>query len=755
MAVKSPRQRFFMRSAVVLSLLVIVGFGAGIAALVKVQFVQGEKYKAKAELNQLLDESIPAQRGIIYDTNSKVLAESASVWKIYINPKRIAEINDEGMREELINKLSGILGVDTEEVRKSTYLNKLEYIEVKGKVEYAEKESIAALRNTEYKKDPNDKNEKGIPYYLVVGIRTDEKRYYPYGDLASSLIGFCGDNGGSSGIEKSYNSILTGTPGRILTVKNAENDAIPFQLETVYDAKQGTDIVLTIDEVIQRNLEKELEQVYAVSKGKGAYGIVMDVNTGAILAMANKPDYDLNAPYSLADKALSEEINKIEDITLRETETENAQYRQWNNFCTQGTYEPGSVFKIVTSSAAVEEKLWSLTETYTCHGSIIIGDRTMACHYHPGHGTQTISEALCHSCNPFFITVGQRLGVNTFFKYFEAFGFTEKTGIDTAETAPVEGETYHAKDSMGKVELASSSFGQSFEVTPIQMITATAAIANGGKLMRPFIVAKELDAAGNVVSATQPYVRRQVISATTSATVTKMMESVVSSGSGKNAYVPGYRVAGKTGTSEKLGKADAYVASFSCFAPANDPKIAVLIMVDESVNQIGGGQIAAPVAGEIVESTLKYMNVEPVYNQDELTMLNTSAPNLAGIGIDEAAAQVKELHLSVKIIGTGEKVISQTPAFGRSLPKNGIVALYTDEGVNTIKTKVPDFTNMNITQVYKSAVSAGINIKVTGNILKIGELISYKQNVDAAAEVDYGSEVTVYFKSNTVTSEIG
>ncbi len=753
MAVRTPRRRLFLRCATVLSVLVIAGFGASTASLVRVQFVQGEEYRAKAEFRQLLDESIPAKRGTIYDINGKVLAESASVWKIYINPQKIAEYNNEGMREELVSKLSELLNIDKETVREATYKEKTEYWEVKKQVEFDEKEKIVALRSESYK-NPKDESEKAIAYKYVVGIRTDEKRYYPNGTLASAVIGFCGVDGGSYGLEKSCDDLLKGTPGRMVTVKDAGNDAIPFQLENVHSAKNGANLVLTIDQHIQHYLENGLTEVYNKSKAAGAYGIVMDVQTGAILAMAGKPDYDLNSPETLTNRVIAEEIAQNKDSVAQKAAYKREKEKQWLNYCTQWTYEPGSVFKPIVSAAAIEEKIWSPGETYNCTGRITILDTSFPCHLHSGHGFVNLSQALAKSCNTFFITLGQRLGIDMFRQYFEAFGFMEKTGIELneAKSAPI--ITYHSTTEFGKVELASSSFGQSFEVTPLQMITATAAIANGGKLMQPYIVARQLDDAGNIIAATQPNVRRQVVSATTAAAVTDMMELVVTNGSGKNAYVPGYKVAGKTGTSQKLKKPGFYVGSFACFAPADDARIAVLILVDEPQGEVGGSRIAAPIAREVVDNTLKYLNVEPKYSQSELMLLNTKAPELIGKSITQAKEIIESAGLSFKVIGSGDKITAQNPAFDQGLPKNGIVILYTDKDYQIAKTTVPDFSNKRVDDVYAMALTAGLNIKVTGNISSPSELVSYKQNIEKDTRVICGSEVIVSFQSNAVSSEV-
>ena len=356
-----------------------------------------------------------------------------------------------------------------------------------------------------------------------------------------------------------------------------------------------------------------------------------------------------------------------------------------------------------------------------------------------------------NSCNPFFITVGQKLGAEKFFEYFEAFGFTEKTGIDLpAENVPIAGQNYHSLDSMGIVELSSSSFGQSFQVTPIQMITAISAIANGGKLMTPYLVQKQLDENGNVIKETQPNVRRQVVSEQTAKTVADMMEAVVSSGTGKNAYVAGYRVAGKTGTSQKLSAGGKkYVASFGCFAPADDPEIAVLILVDEPVGQINGGQICTPVAAKVVEKTLEYLGVERQYTEKEMELLDTNAPNLVGSNVDDAKKLLENEGFEAKVVGEGDVVVTQMPSYNQTMPQNGIIVLYTEQDAERVTVKVPDLRQMSVSQANKYALSAGLNIKISGNALNEGELVSYDQSIEPGEEVEYGKTVTVYFKSNT------
>lgn len=754
----SPKRRLYYRALTVFLLLSVGIFGITGINLARIQLVDSEQYKEQAEQNQLHDTEIAAQRGIIYDTNMTVLAKSASVWKIYIKPNNI---ENEDFKNDVCRKLSEITGVELEEIKDKADKNHYAYLVVKRQVEFEEKERVSELLNQYYEYTVHKENADGtinsvkkkIYYSSAVGIDPDVKRYYPYGTLASNLIGFTGtDDIGRSGVELKYDSVLTGTPGRIITAQNGKSDVMSQEFETVYDAVQGTSLVLTIDEVIQRYLEDALEQAYIDSKGIGAYGIIMDVDTGAILAMASMENYDLNNPQSLTESEQAKLEEEYPDSAERSAARNNLLFSRWRNFIVSDTYEPGSVFKIITAAAALEENAVD-TESMicTCTGKFKVSDRIIKCHKRDGHGTQTLKQGLMNSCNPLFITVGQKLGTEKFYEYFEAFGFTEKTGIDLpAESMPVAGVTYHALDSMGIVELSSSSFGQTFQITPIQMITAISAIANGGKLMTPYLVQKQLDENKNVISETQPNVRRQVVSEQTAATVADMMEAVVTSGTGKNAYVAGYRVAGKTGTSQKIGTAKGeYVASFGCFAPANDPEIAVLILVDEPVGQINGGQICTPVAAQVIEKTLEYMGVERQYTDKEIDLLDTTAPNLVGTDVSDARSMLQKEGFEVKTVGNGDTVISQMPAYNQNMPQNGIIVLYTEEDAERLTVTVPDLRQMTVSQANKYALAAGLNIKISGNALNAGELVSYDQSLEVGEEVEYGKTITVYFKSNT------
>lgn len=726
------------RTAVAVAVLLILFFGTDILRLAYFQIFNSDEYRVLAEAGQLSDTEIPADRGVIYDSNMEVLAESASAWLVYVNPSKIKD----GEQRTLISKgLAKILddgSLKWKDIYEKIGNKKYGYVKIKGKIEYETKTKIQEFVN---------KND----LYAIVCIDPDVKRYYPHGNFASTIIGMTNvDSDGRVGIELEYNDVLTGVPGRIITARDGHSDLMSTNYETKFDAEQGTSLVLSIDKTIQHYLEKGLSQAVVDNDATSAYGIVMDVNTGAVLAMATMPDYDLNNPAVITDKAVLKELSKIKDKEKYAQAYNEKVYLMWRNKAVSDTYEPGSVFKIFTAAAGLEEGVVTPDTTYNCTGAIRVADNTIHCHRREGHGVQTVTEGLVNSCNPFYITIGQKLGTEKFYKYFEAFGFTEDSGIDLpAEATPVGGVTYHKKEDMGISQLSSSAFGQTFQVSAIQMITAVSAIANGGKLMEPYVVAKQIDQEGNTVYEKTPTVKRQVVSESTANTVLGMMEKVVDGGTGRNAYIPGYRVAGKTGTSEKLTVDGEYIASFVGCAPADDPQIAVLIIIDEPQGyNHGGGAIAAPVAGVVIEQTLKYMNVEPVYSDEELAKLNASTPDVNGMSIAAAKESLSKQNFSARVVGNGDKVVSQYPAKGQSIPVEGVVVLYTQTGNVETTSTVPDLTGLSIGEANKRAVNSGYNIRISG-ASHDSEVVSYRQSVEKGTKAELGSTITVYFKATS------
>lgn len=744
-----------MRIWGILALFLVIGFIFPVAGLVNAQIINGDFFKLKAQQQQLNDTVVPANRGIIYDRNMTVLAQSASAWKITFNPSEFAKFPD-AAKEIVFDTLPEILGIERETLEEKAALTGYNNLTLVEKVEKDIRDKVLEFVKEPY--ESGKKGEKAVYYSSAIMVEDDVKRYFPYSTLASQILGCVGtDNDGLSGLESKYNDILKGIDGRLISTKanNTVIESIAYQ--TLYEPTQGTGLVLTIDETIQRYLEEALSECYETSNCLSATGIVMDVDTGAILAMSSQASFDSNDPYNIYDTRTVEKLNEIEDEAERKKAYTTAMYQQWRNRGVSDLYDPGSVFKVITMAAGLEENVVEYDETFNCGGSIQIMDRHYWCHNHSGHGTQTLTQGLMNSCNPYFITIGQRLGVETFYKYFEAFGFTEKTGIDLgAEALPKAGINYHSLKSMTKVNLASSSFGQSFQASPIQVLNAINAVVNDGKLMQPYIVAKTLDADGNVISETKPTVKRQVISESTSDKIIASMEQVSTAGTAKNSYVAGYRVAGKTGTSDVLGPTGAtgeYIASFAGCAPANDPEISIIIVVNEPQGQTGGGAVAAPVAAEVIEKTLTYLNIERQYTESEKSKLDEQVPNLTGKTVSEARAALKELGLKIKVVGAGESVVSQMPAYSQYIPQGGVVVVYTDEEEAKTKVVVPDFTGMSVSQVNYEAVKLGINVKISGNSLSASGLTAYRQSIQPEKEVECGSTVTVYFRTTSGVSD--
>jgi hypothetical protein len=705
-----------------------------VARVFYLTIVRGEELSEKAETQQLKDTEITAMRGTIYDSNGNVLAQSASVWNVFIDPLNIKD----KQRDLIVDEFANLFGYDADEKKefydKTTHQNHYELVE--KKVENNIKEKLSKFVS---------KNELGG----CIGTEQTTKRYYPYGTLASSVIGFTGaDDQGLSGIEAYYDEQLTGTNGRIITAKDAKSNNIANDYETSIAATDGDSIVLTINQTIQYYLEKGLRETMNEYQAKGAYGVVMNCNTGAVLAMSSLPDYDCNEPYKLTYSKDKKAIKKLSDKTAKQEAESAAVQNQWRNFTVSDTYVPGSVFKTFVASAALEENVVNLNTTYNCTGSIQVDKYKMKCHYHPGHGTQTLTQGLENSCNPFFITIGQKLGVHNYFKYFDAFGFTQKTNIDLpGEASP----QYYKEDQYGIVELSSASFGQTNSLTPIQVCTGLCAIANGGKLLQPYLVSSIADANGKTVKKTQTKEIRQVISADTSEKVRKMMKSVVDNGTGKNGYVAGYSVGGKTGTSTKLGESkdgegDKYIVSFGAIAPSDDPEIAMLIIVDEPNQDLGGGALCAPIAAQVTQEAMNVLGIEPKYNDSEMKDLSKQTPNVVGKSLDEAKKTLEENNLNFVVVGDDSTVTRQCPSGADTIPNGGTVYLYTDDSEKQTVI-VPNFNGLTVNEAKDLASSSNLNIQIAGNSMSSGTVVAYRQSEETQAKVEKGTVVTVTFKN--------
>ena len=723
-----------LKRILIMAVVIIFLMTTTVARVFYLTIVRGEELSEKAETQQLKDTEITAMRGTIYDSNGNVLAQSASVWNVFIDPLNIKD----KQRDLIVDEFANLFGYDADEKKefydKTTHQNHYELVE--KKVENNIKEKLSKFVS---------KNELGG----CIGTEQTTKRYYPYGTLASSVIGFTGaDDQGLSGIEAYYDEQLTGTNGRIITAKDAKSNNIANDYETSIAATDGDSIVLTINQTIQYYLEKGLRETMNEYQAKGAYGVVMNCNTGAVLAMSSLPDYDCNEPYKLTYSKDKKAIKKLSDKTAKQEAESAAVQNQWRNFTVSDTYVPGSVFKTFVASAALEENVVNLNTTYNCTGSIQVDKYKMKCHYHPGHGMQTLTQGLENSCNPFFITIGQKLGVHNYFKYFDAFGFTQKTNIDLpGEASP----QYYKEDQYGIVELSSASFGQTNSLTPIQVCTGLCAIANGGKLLQPYLVSSIVDANGKTVKKTQTKEIRQVISADTSEKVRKMMKSVVDNGTGKNGYVAGYSVGGKTGTSTKLGESkngegDKYIVSFGAIAPSDDPEIAMLIIVDEPNQDLGGGALCAPIAAQVTQEAMNVLGIEPKYNDSEMKDLSKQTPNVVGKSLDEAKKTLEENNLNFVVVGDDSTVTRQCPSGADTIPNGGTVYLYTDDSEKQT-VNVPNFNGLTVNEAKDLASSSNLNIQIAGNSMSSGTVVAYRQSEETQAKVEKGTVVTVTFKN--------
>lgn len=710
----------------------LVGFIYVLCFIVNWQFVKGSELSRAAMEQQTRDKTINSKRGSILDRNGNVLAASVSVETVTAAPVEVQK-NDMSV-EEISRGLAEILGEEYESVYKKLS-QKVAYVVVKKRLEKQDADKV--------RKFINDNDISG--FTLV----SDTKRYYPYDNLASHILGFTGtDNQGLAGIEREYDSYLKGMAGRLITAKTASGGEMPFDYEKLVDPEDGLDLVLTIDENIQRITEKYLEQaVEENSLGNGACAIVMEVKTGDILAMSTKPDFNLNDPFVITNPEVLEEIQ-----TYTEGEERNKKYseeleRMWRNKAVVDTYEPGSTFKIFTSAMALEENLVSSNDTFYCSGVTHVGNYNIHCWKGGGHGLQTFAKAVQNSCNPAFIEIGSRVGTEKFYSYMSGLGFRESTGIDLpGEAVGLVSEF----SNFNEVELATSSFGQGFTITPMQMITAVNAVANNGMMIKPHLVKKLVDSDGNVVKEYGAENIRQIVSESTSKKLREILESVVSEGSGSGAYIKGFRVGGKTGTSEKLPRGNGkYIASFVGMAPADDPEIVCLVMLDEP-NGLShfGGVIATPVARNIMEETLEYLNIEPSYTAEELATMETTVPNLTGMTLEQAKQALSNAKLRYSIDGNGESVLNQLPKFGVKVNQQSTVMLYTEEKMTTTTTIVPNLLNMNVNQVATQISNAKLNLDIqgAGSTTSSEAVLSYKQSVEAGTTVEIGTTVTVEFR---------
>ncbi len=725
-----------MKKKMLIVLLVcIVGFIYVQGHIIYWQLVKGSELAQSALEQQTRDKTINSKRGAILDRNGNVLAASVSVETLTASPVDVKK-NKETSIEEISHKLAEIMDMEYETVYKKLNQNTY-YVSIKKKMDKSMADQVR-----KYLSD-ND-----ISGFTLV---TDTKRYYPYDNLASHIIGFTGtDNQGLAGIELQYDSYLKGAAGRLVTASDASGSEMPFAYEKLVDPEDGLDVVLTIDENIQRIAEKYMEQAVEENQlANGACCIVMKVETGEILAMVTKPDFNLNDPFVITDEEKLKEINEFTEGEERNKKYSEALNKLWRNKAVMDAYEPGSTFKIFTSAMAIEENVISTNDTFYCNGSKHVANYNINCWKHGGHGSQSFARAVQNSCNPAFIEIGARVGASKFYEYMSGLGFREETGIDLPGEN-IDNTLMHDRANFNEVELATYSFGQGFTVTPIQMVTAVNAVANNGMMVRPHIVKKFMDSNGNVVKEFGREDVRQIVSESTSKQLREVLESVVSEGSGSGAYIKGYRVGGKTGTSEKTPRGNGkYVASFIGMAPSDNPEIICLVMLDEpTAGAYFGGIIATPVARSIMEETLTYLGIEPSYTAEELATMETTVPNVVGMTVKEANIALDGANLRYSLDGSGEKVLNQLPKAGVKVNRNSTVMLYTEEKMQNTTTTVPNLLNMTVNQAATAISGARLNINVigAGSTTSNEAVLSYKQSVEPGTVVEIGTTITVEFK---------
>lgn len=770
---------------------------------------QHEEMQERASSQQTQSTTISASRGTIYDRNGETLAISATADTVFLDPKMIQEradeldlerakalaegvedgeslpITGEEYKDLIATELSRILEIEEDTIREKMEKTWSQYEILKKRVDKEIGDEVRAFITD----NVTGKNIQGIH------LLSDAKRYYPHSTLASHVLGFLNnDNVGIYGLEAYYEKELEGTTGLVVTARDGNNQEIMFQYEQYYDAEDGNSLQLTIDSTIQSYLESGLEDMIArFDAANGATGIVMDPNSGAILAMASSPSYDLNAPWAIYDTRLQAQLEELlssgnteetaageetdaatEEETAEETEASQAdttneayydlleelQLLQWRNKAVNDTYEPGSTYKILTLSMALEEGTVNLNSTFNCTGSIKVDGWTIGCSKRAGHGTQTLTEAVGNSCNPAFINIGFSVGTEIYHKYMEAFGLFDKSGVD------LQGEAVgiHASaDTFTQLDLATYSFGQNFTVTPLQMIAAQAACINGGYLYTPYLVEKELDGDGNVLSQHDATPVRQVISEETSATVRQILEYVVSSGTGKNGQVAGYRIGGKTGTADKSGTKDPInnpqgdvVVSFLCFAPADDPQVIMLLTMDTPSRTTGtyvsGGNMVAPTASSIMSNILPYLGIAPEYTEEEIGYADATVPYVVGMTEEEAAAKLASYGFeNYRTVGDGATVTDQTPLGGAIVPANAEIILYMGAEKSTELCTVPNVIGMSASNANKALTNAGLIIKTTGASTSDARVIT--QSLEAGAQVAAGTVVTVQMGQAGTTAD--
>ena len=798
------------RTMLIMLLLGVASFTVLFWKLYDLQINRHDELKAEAVSQQTDSMVISASRGTIYDKNGEIMAISYSTETVFVDPKAIeswVEKQEQAIEEaaeaaaengksytppEILDQayiargLSRILDVEEETILEHLENTANRYWEVKKKVDQDVADEVRRFINGEIDDEGNQLttvDEDGNTVLISTGGRPtrlqgisltpDTKRLYPFGSLAGNVIGFVNANNmGAYGLEASYDDVLSGSTGLTITPTNVNGTPLLFSGgEQMFDAENGSSLVLTLDTNVQYALEKGLESMLdKYDAANGGTGIVMDVNTGGIVAMASYPNYDPGDFSTIYTEGLQAELDAaLAEIQQNRStyETEEAynqalanaratiQFKQWRNKCYQDTYEPGSTFKPITLATALEEGVVNMNTTFTCTGSIHVEGwgKPINCSKRAGHGTQTLKVATGNSCNPAFVTMGLKIGTEAYYRYLKSFGLMETTGIDL----PAEAEGIFAnEDSFNSnvVSLAAYSFGQTFNVTPLELIRAQAATINGGYLYTPYLVEQVLDDEGNILSQHETTAVRQVISEETSAKVRECLEWVVSDGGGRNGQVTGYRIGGKTGTADKTGTKDV-VVSFMCFAPADDPQYIMLLTMDTPSRTTGtavfGGTMVAPVASQIMSEILPLLGVEPDYTAEELVGADTTVPNVVGQTREAAEDRLADLGFTFRTVGDGDTVTDQTPAGGAIVPGNASIILYLGQEKPDTPCTVPNVVGKSASEANKAITNAGLIMKVTGTTTaSSGNVYAITQSLPAGTEGAAGTVVTVQFGDNSV-----
>jgi stage V sporulation protein D (sporulation-specific penicillin-binding protein) len=738
MTPKTKRNKFIPGRSFFLLAICFVSCAAIVIRLFYLQVLCYELYQGQVIDNIQAETPVTAERGIIYDRNMVELAVNYTVYRVYITPR---DIKSGEQAEHIATGLSQILGVDYQTVLDNTKMTRYADRSIKKNVEEDEADLLR-----------NFIAENGLE--KQIHIEASPRRYYPFGNLASHLIGFVGTDGGLLGLELEYNDYLTGTPGRYVTAKNASGQILDTKYETYIETKNGASLITTIDAAMQHMLENELEKTCIESKAQNRVtGIVMDVNTGGIYAMATYPDFDLNLPYILDERSQREldALGLPHDSEEYKKEYMNALYKMWNNKAVSYLYEPGSTFKVITTAAGIEEKAVTWNDPFSCSGVYVVAGTPIHCHKRGGHGGLNFARGLQVSCNPTLMQTAERVGRDKFYEYFKAFGYTEKTGIDLpGEASPL----FCPFENFKSVELAVYSFGQTFKISPLQQLTGISAVANGGYLVTPYVVSQIVDADGNVIYTHKTEVKRRVVSAETCRQIAEVLEQGVSGdGGAKNAYVPGYKIAAKTGTSEvrdirnEAGQANLRIGSTVAYAPADDPQISIIIIVDQPKCQIiYGSYIAAPYIGSFLSQALPYLGFERDLSPSELSNLAVPLRDYTGLTVAQAQTDLENRGIAYRVEGDGDTVTCQIPAGGSSINRNtGRVILYTGDAKPDLFVTVPEVIGRTAAQANADIINSGLNIVFNGAAnTEAGEgAVVVAQSPAAGTRVEYGTVVTV------------